>query len=85
VNLLTTHLTNAIGHAAVMRTRTRITVHEGHEICRVDVARSSQPVGAKTSTTDRVFFVRMNNSTRELPEGELGAYLADRWPGWSAA
>jgi type I restriction enzyme R subunit len=81
VNWLTTHLTNAVGHAAVMRTRARIAIHDGHEICRIDVARSSQPVWAKTSKQDRIFFVRMNNSTRALPEEELTGYLNDRWPG----
>ncbi len=80
VNWLTTHLTTAVGHAAVMRSRARIAVHDGHEICRLDVARSSRPVWAKTSKEDRVFFVRMNNSTRPLPEQELNSYVADRWP-----
>jgi type I restriction enzyme R subunit len=80
VNWLTTHLTNAVGHAAVMRTRARIAVHNGVEICRLDVARSSRPVWAKTSKDDRVFFVRMNNSTRPLPEPEVLPYLSDRWP-----
>jgi type I restriction enzyme, R subunit len=81
VNWLTTHLTYAVGHAAVMRTRARITIHQGHEICRIDVARSSQPVWAKTSKQARVFFVRMNNTTRALPEEEQAGYLNDRWPG----
>ena len=79
VNWLTTHLTNALGHAAVMRTRARIALHEGHEICRLDVAKSSESVWAKTSKDDCVFFVRMNNSTRALPEAELPSFLADRW------
>jgi type I restriction enzyme R subunit len=79
VNWLTTHLNNAIGHAAVMRTRARIALHDGKDICRLDVARSSQPVWATTSQKERVFFVRMNNSTRELPDGELDKYMADRW------
>jgi len=84
VNWLTTHLTNAIGHAAVMRTRARIALHDGKEICRLDVARSSQPVWSNTSQKQRVFFVRMNNSTRELPNDELGVYLVDRWPNTAA-
>ena len=81
VNWLTTHLTNALGHAAVMRSRARIAIHAGNEICRLDVAPSTRPVWAKTSKEDRVFFVRMNNSTRPIPAEELDAYLADRWPG----
>jgi type I restriction enzyme R subunit len=80
VNWLTTHLSNAVGHAAVMRSRARIALHDGKDICRLDVGRSSQPVWATTSQKERVFFVRMNNSTRELPDGELGKYMADRWP-----
>jgi len=80
VNWLTTHLTTAVGHAAVMRSRARIAVHDGHEICCLDVARSSRPVWARTSKENRVFFVRMNNSTRPLPDGELDSYIADRWP-----
>ncbi len=80
VNWLPTHLASALGHAAVMRSRARIAVHDGHEICRLDVARSSHPVWAKTSKGEEVFFVRMNNSTRSLPETELQQYLSDRWP-----
>lgn len=38
VNRLTTHLINAIGNVPVSRTRARIVVREGREICRVDVA-----------------------------------------------
>jgi type I restriction enzyme R subunit len=79
VNWLTTHLINALGHAPVTRCRARVVVHLGHEICRLDVARSSRPVWAKTSKAERVFFVRMNNSTRELPDEERDAYVADHW------
>ncbi len=79
VNWLTTHLINALGHTPVSRTRARVTVHDGHELCRLDVARSAGPVRARTSKADRVFFVRMNNSTRVLPEDEFDAYVADHW------
>jgi type I restriction enzyme, R subunit len=63
-----------------MRTRARVVKHSGIELCRLDVAKSSRPVWAKISKGDRVFFVRMNNSSRPMPAGELDAYLADRWP-----
>ena len=49
VNWLTTHLANALGAAAVMRTRARVVAHAGVELCRLDVARSSRPIWAKTS------------------------------------
>lgn len=56
-------------------------MHGDKEICWVDVAASSTPVWAKTSKADRTFFVRLHNSTREMPEGEVSVYLAERWPG----
>ena len=72
--------TVVMGIAAVMRTRARITVHGGHEICRLDVARSSVPVRATTSKQAGFFFVRMNNSSREMPDHEQPGYIADHWP-----
>ncbi len=80
VNWLTTHLINALGHTPVTRTRARIAVHAGHEICRVDVAASPASLWAKTSKGERVFFVRMNNSTRALPESDADVYRAEHWP-----
>jgi type I restriction enzyme, R subunit len=80
VNWLTTHLINAFGHPPVTRVRARIVVHEGKQICRVDVARHSQPVWAKTSKAERVLFARFNNSTRQVPADEAEAYVSVRWP-----
>jgi type I restriction enzyme, R subunit len=79
VNWLTTHLVSALTHAAVMRTRTRIEPVAGVEICRVDVARSSRPVTARMSDKSDRFWVRMNNSTRALPEVEIEDYARDHW------
>lgn len=45
----------------------------------MDVAGAAGPVWAKTSTQERVFFVRMNNSTRPMPEGEVEGYVRERW------
>lgn len=79
VNWLTTRLIGALSHAAVMRTRARIDALDGIEICRIDVAASSVPVYAQMSDGRKVFWVRMNNSTRELPEIEIEDYVRDRW------
>ncbi|MGI8512538.1 MAG: AlbA family DNA-binding domain-containing protein, partial [Solirubrobacteraceae bacterium] len=79
VNWLTTHLIGAIGHAAVMRTRARIDSVAGVSVCRVDVARSSTPVRARMSDKEGVLWVRMNNSSRELPEAEAEEYVRDHW------
>ncbi len=74
-----THLIGALTHTAVMRTRTRIDEVHGVEICRMDVAPSSVPVTARMSEKTEVFWVRMNNSTRALPEIEIEDYVRDRW------
>lgn len=81
VNWLTTHLINALGHTAVSHTRARIVEHEGAEVCRVDVAFSHSPVRAKTSKAVDVFFARLNNSTRVIPEDEVTAYIEAHWRG----
>jgi type I restriction enzyme, R subunit len=80
VNWLTTHLINALGHPPVTRVRARIVVHDGKQVCRVDVARHSQPVWAKTSKAERVLFARFNNSTRAVPADEADAFVSLRWP-----
>ncbi|HXH57074.1 type I restriction enzyme endonuclease domain-containing protein, partial [Iamia sp.] len=80
VNWLTTHLIAALGHPPVTRTRARIAVHEGKEICRLDVAASPTAVRAKTSKAENVFYLRMNNSTRAVPDDEAIEYCAVRWP-----
>jgi type I restriction enzyme R subunit len=85
VNWLTTHLVKALQHTAVMRTRARIDQLQRAEVCRVDVARSSVPVLARMSDGREVFWVRMNNSTRELPEIEIEKYVKDHWSGTTVA
>jgi len=79
VNWLTTHLAGALRKPAVMRTRMRIDQIDSVETCRIDVASSSVPVRARMSDNDEVFWVRMNNSTRSLPEAEADEYIRDHW------
>lgn len=80
VNWLTTHLINAISKLAVMRTRARIDEMGDLVVCRIDVAASSSPVTARMSDGEEVFWVRMNNSTRDLSETEAKDYIRDHWP-----
>lgn len=80
VNWLTTHLASSLGGAAVMRTRARIVPYKGAEVCRLDVAASSRPVWARTSKVEEAFFVRMNNSSRALPGGEIDVFVSEHWP-----
>jgi type I restriction enzyme R subunit len=80
VNWLATHLINALKHPAAMRTRTRIETVDRQPICRIDIARSSVPVRAKMSDKDDVFWVRVANTTRALPDDEVPEYIDDHWP-----
>ncbi|MGI8428482.1 MAG: HsdR family type I site-specific deoxyribonuclease [Solirubrobacteraceae bacterium] len=79
VNWLTTHLITALRHTAASRARIRIEEIDATAICRIDVARSSTPVTARMSDKGDVFWVRMNNSTRSLPEIEVEEYVRDHW------
>ncbi|CAN5809923.1 hypothetical protein BH23ACT2_BH23ACT2_03280 [soil metagenome] len=44
----------------------------------VDVAASPHPVRARTSKADGVFYLRMTNSTRALPDDEIAPYPPSR-------
>lgn len=79
VNWLTTHLIESLSHTAAMRSKIRIEQVDDVEICRIDVARSSAPVEARMSDKTVRFWVRMNNSTRALPEEEIEEYTRERW------
>jgi type I restriction enzyme R subunit len=78
VNWLTTHLISALGHNPVTFVRARIVVHEGKEICRVDVGAMKDGIWAKTSKEQSVFFVRVNNTTRAWPADDVASYVAQR-------
>lgn len=79
INWLTTHLIRALKHTPAARAYAHIEELEGVQICRVDVAASSQPVTAMMSDGTEKFWVRMNNSTRALPEVEIEDYCRDHW------
>jgi type I restriction enzyme R subunit len=79
VSWLTTHLVNALTKPAVMRTRARIDSLDAGKICRVDVGSSIAPVMAKMSNGEEKFWVRMNNSTRDLAGTEREEYLDEHW------
>ncbi len=79
VNWLTTHLITALRHTAASRARIRIEAIDATAVCRIDVARSSTPVMARMSDKSDAFWVRMNNTTRALPEIEVEEYVRDHW------
>lgn len=85
VNWLSTLLHGALG-AAAMNTRIRLELVEDKTVCLIDVQPSIKPVYAKTSKGDGVFYVRFNNSTRQLSTPEAVDYVAQHWsPGSTRA
>lgn len=79
VNWLDTMLENSLGHTGANRVQIRIDVVDGVEVCRVDVPASSKPIWTRFKKQDAVLFVRRNNSTRQIPAGEVDQFLAERF------
>ncbi len=58
----------------------RVEANVGQRFLHAAVPRCrSRPVWSTTSKRDHVFYVRINNSTRELPDADLAEYVADHW------
>ncbi len=80
------HLTDRIGEefgsSAATCTHIRIETVKGLEICVVEIDQSPDPVWlvkAEKSGKRKVFYVRANNSTRELDGPEFISYYRKRW------
>lgn len=80
------HLTDRIGEefgsSATTCTHIRIETVKGLEICVVEIDPSPDPVWllkAEKSGKRKVFYVRANNSTRELDGPEFISYFKKRW------
>ena len=80
------HLTGRIGEefgsAAATCTHISVEMVKGLEICVVEVDPSPEPVWllkAEKSGKRKVFYVRTNNSTRELDGPEFISYFRKRW------
>jgi len=52
---------------------------EGSEVWLIHTPTLPEPTYAKVSKGDRVFFVRVNNSTRALDGHDLISYVKQRW------
>lgn len=66
---------------AVAATMTAINVQEfdGRKVCLLEVQRSPDPIYLRTSKNPKTFFVRVNNSTRELTGPDMVSYIRNRW------
>jgi hypothetical protein len=81
VNAITSGLISACGAGPLtLHTRARQEHVDGQWVVLVDITPSSRPVYARTSKGDEVFFVRANNTTRQLGIAEAHEYITTRWP-----
>jgi hypothetical protein len=78
VNWLSTLLLGSLGPAA-LTARVRFEEVDDKTACLIDVQPSTKPVFAKTTKGDGVFYVRFNNSTRQLSTPEVIDYVAAHW------
>ena len=76
-------LTTAIGHSLGLLASTMVKIQleevNGVRIALLRIAPSPEPIYAKVSKGDAVFFTRVNNSTRILEGPDLVGYVRQRW------
>ena len=79
VNSLTNVVERSLGRLASTMTKIQLQTVEGVQVALVHVTPSPEPVYARVSKQNRVFFVRVNNSTRILEGADLVGYVNQRW------
>ncbi len=81
VNSLTNMFASSLGPLAVTMVSIQLQSVDGSEVVAlINVNPSPDPIYARVSKGNQIFFVRVNNSTRVLEAGDLVAYVKDRWP-----
>ena len=78
VNWMDTMLENRFGFSFVQNVTISTGQVEGHDVCRVNVPRATEPMWSTFKGTEKLF-VRRNNSTRAVPDGEIEAFIAERF------
>ncbi len=79
VNSITNAIISELGAVAGTMTKISIEDFEGRKICLCEIQRSPDPVYLRTPKNSRSFYVRVNNSTRELSGPDLVSYIRKRW------
>lgn len=79
VGSLTTAIGHSLGPLASTMAKIRLEAVNGVQVAIVHVTPSPEPIYAKVSRGDRVFFARVNNSTRTLEGPDLVGYVKQRW------
>ena len=79
VSSLTTAIGHSLGPLASTMAKIHLEVVDGTQVALVRVIPSPEPIYAKVSKGDGVFFARVNNSTRILEGPDLVGYVTQRW------
>ena len=79
VNSLTTAIGHSLGQLASTMAKIHLESVNGTQVALVRVIPSPEPIYAKVSKGDKVFFARVNNSTRILDGPDLVGYVTQRW------
>ncbi len=79
VNSITSSIISELGAVAGAMTKISVEDFERRKICLFEIQRSPDPVYLRTSKNPKTFFVRINNSTRELLGPDLVSYTRKRW------
>ena len=79
VNSITSSIMSELGAVAGAMTKISVEDFDGRKICLCEIQRSPDPVYLRTSKNSETFFVRVNNSTRELSGLDSVSYIRKRW------
>ncbi len=79
VNSLTTAIGRSLGPLASTMAKIHLEAVNGLQVAFVRVTPSPEPIYAKVSKGGKVFFARVNNSTRILEGSDLVGYVKQRW------
>ncbi len=79
IGSLTTAIRSSLGPLASTMAKIQLEAVNGVQVALVHVAPSPEPIYAKVSKGDRIFFARVNNSTRILEGPDLVGYVKQRW------
>ena len=79
VSSLTTAIGRSLGLLASTMAKIQLEEVNGVQVALMRIAPSPEPIYAKVSKGDAVFFARVNNSTRILEGPDLVGYVKQRW------
>ena len=78
-NVITSYILEKLGAMAAAMTNITPQEASGKHVCVLEVQQAPDPVFLQTQKNLRAFYVRINNSTRELSGADLVSYIRKRW------